>query len=73
MFSFASDLERWKSVEGLKGLRRQMKLEKVRWHEDKMNAIFGPAAATQERVKAVWSAVINLRDQIEQELEALQD
>lgn len=73
MFSFASDLERWKSVEGLKGLRRQMKLEKVRWHEDKMEAIFGPAAATQERVKAVWSAVINLRDQIEQELEALQD
>jgi len=73
MFSFASDLERWRSVEGLKGLRRQMKLEKVRWHEDKMKAIFGPAAATQERVKAVWSAVINLRDQIEQELEALQD
>jgi hypothetical protein len=38
-----------------------------------MKAIFGPAAATQERAKAVWSAVINLRDQIGQELEALQD
>ena len=49
-----------------------MKLEKVRWHEDKMTVTFGPAVATQERVKAVWSAVIDLRDVVEQQLEALQ-
>lgn len=30
MFSFTSDHDGWKSVERLKGLRRQMKLEKVR-------------------------------------------
>jgi hypothetical protein len=40
--------------------------------DENSETIFGPAAATQERVKAVWSAVINSRDQIVQELEALQ-
>jgi hypothetical protein len=49
-----------------------MKLEKVRWHEDKMKVLFGPPAVLNGRVKAVWSVVIDLRDRIERELEALQ-
>jgi hypothetical protein len=59
-------------VEKLRELRSQMKLEKVRWHEDKMKVLFVPSAVLNERVKAVWSVVIDLRDRIERELEALQ-
>jgi hypothetical protein len=59
-------------VEKLRELRSQMKLEKVRWHEDKMKVLFVPYAVLNERVKAVWSVVIDLRDRIERELEALQ-
>lgn len=58
-------------VEKLRELRSQMKLEKVRWHEDKMKVLFGPSAVMGERVKAVWSVVIDLRDRIERELDAL--
>ncbi len=68
---FACDEKRDK-IAKLKEMRRQMKLEKVRWHVDKMKAVFGPTVATNERVKAVWSVVINLRDIVEQELEALE-
>jgi hypothetical protein len=67
-----SDHERRETIARLKPFRRQMKLEKVRWHEDKIKAIFGPAIATHEKVKAVWSAVIDLRDMIDHELESLQ-
>lgn len=61
-FGFVSDHASWETVGRLKGLRRQMKLEKVRWHEDKMKAIFSPAVTTQGWAKAVWSAVIDLRE-----------
>jgi hypothetical protein len=59
-------------VAKLRELKNQMKLEKVRWHEDKMRVLFGPSAVMSERVKAVWNVVIDLRDRIERELEALQ-
>ncbi|PMD13952.1 hypothetical protein NA56DRAFT_694488 [Hyaloscypha hepaticicola] len=59
-------------VAKLRALRSQMKLEKVRWHEDKMKVLFNPSAVLNERVKAVWSVVIDLRDKMERELEALQ-
>jgi hypothetical protein len=72
IFGFASDEGRKDTLQNLKTLRNQMKLERVRWHEEKMKALFGPATATNERVKAVWSAVIGLRDRIEEELVALQ-
>ncbi|KAE9372110.1 hypothetical protein N431DRAFT_466393 [Stipitochalara longipes BDJ] len=70
---FVSDHGRRETAARLKALRRQMKLEKVRWHEDKVKATFGPAVATHEKVKTIWSAVINLRDMIKQELESLQN
>jgi hypothetical protein len=73
IFAFVSEEGTKDKVARLKEFRRQMKLEKVRWHEDKMKALFGPTVATNERVKAVWSVVINLRDRIEQRLEALQN
>jgi len=69
-FGLASDHGRTKTLAKLKALRRQMKVEKVRWHEDKMKAAFGLAAATHEKVKAVWGVVINLRDIVERELES---
>jgi hypothetical protein len=59
-------------VAKLKALRSQMKLEKVRWYEDKMKVLFNPSAVLNEMVKAVWSVVIDLRDKMERELEALQ-
>lgn len=73
VLDFASEDGREETVAKLKGLRDQMKLEKVRWHEDKMKALFGPAAATSERVKAIWSVVINMKERIDEGLAALDD
>jgi hypothetical protein len=58
-------------VEKLNGLRNQLKLEKVRWHEDKMKAAFGEKVANDECVKEVWAVVISLKNKVEQELEYL--
>ena len=59
------------TVQKMNGLKSQLKLEKVRWHEDKMKAVFGPGIASDECVKEVWSVVINLKGQVERELEKL--
>jgi len=58
-------------VEKLNGLRNQLKLEKVRWHADKMKAAFGEKVANDECVKEVWGVVISLKNKVEQELESL--
>lgn len=52
------------------GLRDQLKLEKVRWHEDKMRAVFGVDARSEdyECVQAVWEVVIDLKERAEREL-----
>ncbi len=73
IFDFVSEDGRSETVAKLKGLRDQIKLEKVRWHEDKMKVLFGQGAATNELVKAVWSAVINLKGRIDQSLEVMQN
>jgi hypothetical protein len=39
----------------------------------KMKALFVPVTATNERVKAIWSAVINLKERIDEELAAFED
>lgn len=59
------------SIEKMNGLKSQLKLEKVRWHEDKMKAVFGPGVASDECVKEVWSVVISLKGEVERELEKL--
>jgi hypothetical protein len=48
----------------LKGLREQLKLEKVRWHEDKVKKLFGEEAVKDERVKAVWKVVMDLKSRV---------
>ncbi|KAE8449196.1 hypothetical protein EG329_008363 [Mollisiaceae sp. DMI_Dod_QoI] len=53
----------------LHALRAQLKLEKVRWHEDKLRSIFGDEIARDERSKAVWSAIIGLKGEVERVLE----
>ncbi|KUJ08560.1 uncharacterized protein LY89DRAFT_788922 [Mollisia scopiformis] len=53
----------------LRALRAQLKLEKVRWHEDKLRSLFGDAVARDERSKSVWSAVIGLKETVERALE----
>lgn len=59
---------RKEEISKVKRLRQQLKLEKVRWHEDRMTALFGAAAATDDRVKAVWGAIMDLRAKVDQEL-----
>ena len=53
----------------LKGLRSQLKLEKLRWHEDKLKALFGSGVAKDEKAKAVCNAVMNLKWRVDKELE----
>jgi len=54
------------------GLRRQLKLEKVRWHEDRLRAVFGDAAAREDRAKAVWGVVVELKRGVDEALEGLE-
>jgi hypothetical protein len=56
----------------LKELREQLKLEKVRWHEDKVKKLFGEEAVKDERVKAVWKVVMDLKARVGDELEELE-
>lgn len=58
-------------VASLKGLKEQLKLEKTRWHEDKLRALFGKEAAVDERAKAIWSAVMDLKAKVDVALEDL--
>lgn len=57
------------SNSNLKALRAQLKLEKVRWHEDKLRAQFGNEVARDERSKSVWGAVMELKKGVEDVLE----
>ncbi|KAF8864395.1 hypothetical protein BDZ45DRAFT_797489 [Acephala macrosclerotiorum] len=57
------------TIQNLHALRAQLKLEKVRWHEDKLRSLFGDEIARDERAKSVWSAVIGLKGEVEQVLE----
>jgi len=54
--------------ERLKGLREQLKMEKVRWHEDRVRGVFGEEWARDECVKAVWASVQELKARVETEL-----
>jgi hypothetical protein len=56
----------------LKDLREQLKLEKVRWHEDKVKRLFGEEAVKDERVKVVWKVVMDLKARVGDELEELE-
>ncbi|PVH77841.1 hypothetical protein DL98DRAFT_590916 [Cadophora sp. DSE1049] len=56
----------------LMGLRRQLKIEKVRWHEDRLRAVFGDAAAKEERAKGVWGVVVDLKRGVDEALEGLE-
>jgi hypothetical protein len=47
-------------------------LEKVRWHEDKVKKLFGEEAVKDERVKAVWKVVMDLKARVGDELEELE-
>ncbi|CZR53873.1 uncharacterized protein PAC_03755 [Phialocephala subalpina] len=57
------------TIQSLHKLRAQLKLEKVRWHEDKLRSLFGDEIARDERSKQVWSAVIGLKGEVERLLE----
>lgn len=57
-----------KTTQKLGGLKNQLKLEKVRWHEDKVKAVFGEEAAGDECLKEVWGVVIDLKARVEKEL-----
>jgi hypothetical protein len=52
-------------------LKEQLKLEKTRWHEDKLRALFGNEIAVDERAKALWSAVMDLKAKVDVALEDL--
>ena len=70
-FGFITGEAKDTTIQKLNGLKNQLKLEKVRWHEDKVKAMFGEEAASDECVKEVWSVVIQLKGQVERELEKL--
>jgi hypothetical protein len=59
------------TIKKLNGLKNQLKLEKVKWHEDKMKAAFGEEAAVDECVKEIWSVVIGMKGKVEKELARL--
>jgi len=59
------------TIKNLNGLKNQLKLEKVRWHEDKMKAAFGEKTASDESAKEVWTAIMGLKAGVENELEKL--
>lgn len=52
----------------LEGLRKQLKMEMVRWHEDKLRLLVGEEGARDEMVKVVWAAVLELRGRVEEEI-----
>ncbi|KAF4629644.1 hypothetical protein G7Y89_g8499 [Cudoniella acicularis] len=68
-----NDKEKRKKRERLQGLRRQLKMEKVRWHEDKLRAIFGDEVVSDEVVKIVWGVVIGLKEAVEKAMEQVGD
>ena len=47
-------------------------MEKVRWHEDRLRAVFGDAAAREDRAKAVWGVVVELKRGVDEALEGLE-
>lgn len=57
----------------LKAFRKQLKMEKVRWHEDKLRAVFGGAEVRCERVKEVWGVVCELKLNVDKALERVED
>ncbi|KAG4444260.1 hypothetical protein IFR05_000235 [Cadophora sp. M221] len=59
-------------IRDLTGLRNQLKMEKVRWHEDRLKTVFGAAAAREETAKAVWGVVIDLKRGVDEALELLE-
>ena len=56
----------------LMGLRKQLKMEKVRWYEDRLRAVFGDAAAREDRAKAVWGVVVELKTGVDEALDELE-
>lgn len=53
------------SSSDLRGLKEQLKLEKFRWHEDRLRSVFGYELSRHESVKAVWGAIQDMRRQVE--------
>jgi hypothetical protein len=71
VFNFVS-YDNENRTRNLKALREQLKLEKVRWHEDKVKKLFGEQAVKDERVIAVWKVVMDLKVRVGDELEELE-
>lgn len=59
---------RMDKIDKMQRLRNQLKLEKVRWHSDRVEKVFGQELCGDERVKAVWAAVLELKGQVERQL-----
>ncbi len=67
-FDFTLDGLAQEKGRNLKDLRSQLKLEKIRWHEGKMKALCGEEVIGDERVKAAWSALIDMKGRVDEEL-----
>lgn len=50
--------------ERLEGLKKQLKMEKVCWHEDKLRAAFGNDIREDEVVKMIWGVVLELSEEV---------
>ncbi|KAH7370557.1 hypothetical protein BKA65DRAFT_488699 [Rhexocercosporidium sp. MPI-PUGE-AT-0058] len=71
-FAFSTSGSPERQMRDLMGLRNQLKMEKVRWHEDRLKAVFGAEAAREERAKGVWGVVIDLKRGVDEALELLE-
>ncbi|KAK0127576.1 hypothetical protein ONS96_007107 [Cadophora gregata f. sp. sojae] len=70
--AFYASGPRESQIKDLMGLRSQLKMEKVRWHEDRLRAVFGDVAAREERAKAVWAVVVELKSGVDEALAGLE-
>lgn len=70
--AFSTSGSQESQIRDLTGLKIQLKMEKVRWHEDRLKAVFGAAAAREERAKGVWGVVIDLKRRVDEALELMQ-
>ncbi|KAH9218564.1 hypothetical protein DL95DRAFT_405607 [Leptodontidium sp. 2 PMI_412] len=70
--AFSTSGSRESQIRDLTGLTNQLKMEKVRWHEDRLTSVFGAVAAREERAKTVWGVVIDLKRGVDEALELLE-